>query len=187
MRKINIIAWIVIYSASLKRKPRFHTKSLKIKKTDHKIVISGWFIFVKHVKKKIIQVLTYYTNQCGCINCCFVVKAPANVIMQHKQRQLVLPNWLLCSHPWPIWMSNVPNKSILILLSCTEISLCYIFFSILKNFESNPGFFLRNSIKLLTQNLKKRGNFDMIVLQKLLLSSNLLSDMHDQCVIMKEG
>ena len=27
-------------------------------------------------------------RNCGCINCCFVVKAPANTIMQHKQRQL---------------------------------------------------------------------------------------------------
>ena len=35
----------------LKRKPRFNTKSLKIKKTKHKIVISGWysiFIFLSY-------------------------------------------------------------------------------------------------------------------------------------------
>ena len=46
-----------------------------------------------------------YTMQCGCMNCCFVVKAPANAIMQRKQRQLgqkpflhVLPNRF-----WEIW------------------------------------------------------------------------------------
>ena len=41
-------------------------------------------------------------------DCCFVVKAPASAIMQHKQRHLgqnqfwhVLQIWLMCSHPWP--------------------------------------------------------------------------------------
>ena len=75
------------------------------------ILGQGWLLsnnFCKHVKTVFIQVLSWYTKQCGCINCCFVVKAPANAIMQHKQLQLgqnqfwhVLQNWLLCSHPWP--------------------------------------------------------------------------------------
>ena len=45
-------------------------------------------IFVKHVKTVSIQVLSLYTKQCWCTYCCFVVKAPANAIMQHKQRLL---------------------------------------------------------------------------------------------------
>ena len=49
------------------------------------------------------------------------------------------------------------------MLLCTEISLVIYIFSILRNLESNPGFLLRNSIKLLTQNLEeeKKSNFDM--------------------------
>ena len=50
----------------------------------------------------------FYTKQCECINCCFVVKVPANAIMQHNVANLdktnfdmFLQNWLLCSHPWP--------------------------------------------------------------------------------------
>ena len=48
-------------------------------------------IFVKHFKTVSIQVLSLYTKQCGCINCCFVVKAPANAIMQHKPQ--TMPTW----------------------------------------------------------------------------------------------
>ena len=74
---------------------------------------------------------------------CFVVIAPANAIMQHKQRQLgqskfwhVLQNWLLCSHPWP--------------------NFCYIFF-FFEKCGVKPGFlFTTNSIKLLTQNLGEK-------------------------------
>ena len=107
--------------------------------------------------------LSQYTKQCRCINCCFVGKAPANVIMQHKQCQLgqnqfcyVLPNLLLCSHPWPNMNKRcIKLKYRLIMLSCTKISFVITFFSILINLESNPGFLLRNSIKLLTQNLEK--------------------------------
>ena len=36
----------------------------------------------------VVQVLSLCTMQCGCTNRCFVVKAPANAIMQSKQRQL---------------------------------------------------------------------------------------------------
>ena len=66
-------------------------------------------IFVKHVKTVFLQIChSTQSIQCRWINCRFVVKAPANAIMQHKQHQLVqnqfwhvLQNWLLCSHPWP--------------------------------------------------------------------------------------
>ena len=78
-----------------------------------------------------------------------------------------------------IWMNNIPNQSSLIMLSCTEIRFVIsFFFSILRNLESNSGFHLRNSIKLLTQTLEK-GDFDMFY-KTLLLNSHLLSNMHDQ-------
>ena len=57
------------------------------------------------------------------MNGCFVVKAPANAIMQRKQRQLgqkqflyVSQNLLLRSHPWP----NMNEQ-------CTKmnVELCY--------------------------------------------------------------
>ena len=71
--------------------------------------------------------------QCGCMNCCFVVKAPANTIMQCKQRQLghkqfwhVLQIDCCAAIHGRIWMNNVPNESQIIMLSCTEIS--FIFF-----------------------------------------------------------
>ena len=47
-------------------------------------------IFETHVKTVFVQVLSLCTMQWGCMNCCFVVKAPANAIMQRKQRQLEL-------------------------------------------------------------------------------------------------
>ena len=64
-------------------------------------------------------------------------------------------------------------------------SVLLYLFSMLRNLESNPGFLLRNSIKLLTQNLEK-SNFGMFY-KKLLLSSHLFSIMHDQCVIWKRN
>ena len=76
--------------------------------------------------------------QCGCMNCCFVVKAPANAIMQRKQRELgqkqlwrVLQNWLLRSHPWHgrIWVnSECTHECRIIMLSRTEISFVISFF-----------------------------------------------------------
>ena len=53
-----------------------------------------------------------YITQCGCIiNCCFVVKAPANAIIHAEQST-------------PTWTNQ----------------FCYIFFSLVRNLESNPGF-----------------------------------------------
>ena len=77
------------------------------------VVHIGWvrdgcsaIIFVKHVKT--LHPSFVIVHKSVQMHCRFVVKAPANVIMQHKQRQLgqnqlwhVLQNWLLCSHPWP--------------------------------------------------------------------------------------
>ena len=130
-------AWIVksllgnVQCESQKRKPRFNFKSLQNEKTDHKTNNREWYyyffsfiwhidhaywlsddcsaiIVVKHVKTVSIQVFSLYTKQCGCTYCCFVVKAPANAIMQHNNAYLdktniwhVLPKLLLCSHTWP--------------------------------------------------------------------------------------
>ena len=71
------------------------------------------------------------------MHCCFIVKAPANAIMQHKQRQrgqnqfwYVLHNWLLCSHPWP----NMNEQCIYTKLKQTNYAImhwnqfCYIYF-----------------------------------------------------------
>ena len=75
--------------------------------------------------------------------CC--VKAPANAIMQHKQRQLgqnqfwhVLQNWLLCSHPWPKYEWTLYQIKVdWWMLSCTEISF---FFFNFEKFWDKPGF-----------------------------------------------
>ena len=91
-------------------------------------------IFVKHVKTVFNQVLSLYTKQCGCINCCFVVKAPANAIMQRKcqlgQKQFWLFYKLNCCAAihGRIWMNDVPNESRIIMLSCTEVSFVISFF-----------------------------------------------------------
>ena len=77
------------------------------------------------------------------------------------------------SHPWPN-MNELCTK-----LKWTNYvimywnQLCYIFFQFLRNFESNRGFLLRNSIKLI---LKTWKNLFWHVLQKWLLSSHLLSN-----------
>ena len=59
----------------------------------------GWLtqqsFFVKHVKNVFIQVLRLCAMQCGCMNCCFVVKAPANANMQPKQCQLGQHNFVM--------------------------------------------------------------------------------------------
>ena len=78
---------------------------------NHKIVISGWLliaylffiwyigrsywvrdgahcsaIILKSMMSKLSS--SKFWVQCRCMNCCFVVKAPANAILQHKQHQL---------------------------------------------------------------------------------------------------
>ena len=86
--------------------------------------------------------------QCGCMNCCFVVKAPANAIMQHKQRQIgqnycdmFYKMYCCAAIHGQIWMNNVPNKRRIILLCHHALkSVLLYLFSILRNFESNPGF-----------------------------------------------
>ena len=71
----------------------------------------------------------------------------------------VLQKLLLCSHPWPN-MNELCTK-----LKFTNYTImrwnqfCYLF-SILRNFESNPGFLLRNSIELILKTWKK-SNLDM--------------------------
>ena len=56
-------------------------------KHDTQTHILGFYSSID-VKNVSIQVLSLYTKPCGCTYCYFVVKAPANAIMQHKQRQL---------------------------------------------------------------------------------------------------
>ena len=112
-----------------------------------------------------------------------LVKAPA--IMQHKQRQLgqnkfwhVLPNWMLCSHPWP----NM-NKQ------CTKLkktnnanrqSFVISFFNFEK-FGVKPGFLFTQ----LNQATYSKRKVILTCFTKWLLSSHLLSNMHEQCVIWK--
>ena len=85
-----------------------------------------------------------------------------------------------------IWMNNVPNKSWLIMLSCTEFSFVIYFFSILGNLESNRVSFYAIQSSYL---LKNWGEIIILACfyKKLLLSSHLLSNMHDQCVIWKRN
>ena len=54
-----------------------------------------------------------------------------------------------------IWKNYVPNYIRIIMLACTTISFVIFFLKFLRQLESNPGFLLRNSIKLLTQNMEK--------------------------------
>ena len=73
----------------------------------------------------------------------------------------VLQKLLLCSYPWPN-MNELCTK-----LKLTNYAImrwnqfCYICFLILRNFESNPGFLLRNSIELILKTWGKKSNFDM--------------------------
>ena len=105
----------------------------------------------------------------GCINCCFVVIAPANAIMQHKHRQLgqnqfwhVLQNWLLCSHPWPNMNEHCTKlkKTNLLCYHALKSVCCYLFL-ILRNLESNPGF-LFTQLNQATYSKFGKSNFDMI-------------------------
>ena len=59
---------------------------------------------------------------CGCMNCCFAGKAPANAIMQANNA-----NDCAVIHG-QIWMNNVPSESRIIMLSYTEISSVICFF-----------------------------------------------------------
>ena len=82
---------------------------------------------------------------CGCMNCCFVVKAPTNAIMQHKQHQLGQTKMFYkidcCVEiHGRIWMNNEPNESRIIMLSRTEISFCYIIFFNFVKFGIKPRF-----------------------------------------------
>ena len=87
--------------------------------------------------------------QCGCLNCCLVVKVPANAIMQRKQRQLGqktfwhgLQNWLLRSHPWPNMneqCTNLPNESKIIIRHWNQF--CYIFFQVWEIWSQTRDFF----------------------------------------------
>ena len=55
------------------------------------ILGQGWLLnnhFVKHVKTVFIQVFVIVHKAVRMHYCCFVVKAPAKAIMQHKHRQL---------------------------------------------------------------------------------------------------
>ena len=93
--------------------------------------------------------LMIFTMQCGCMHCCFVVKAPANAIMQRKQRQLghkqfwhVLQNWLLSVQPsiaeyeWTMYRMKVEWLCYHALKSVYYIYIFFFFFYL----ESNPGF-----------------------------------------------
>ena len=55
-----------------------------------------------------------------------------------------LHNWLLCSHPWPKWMNNVPNESRIIIchhaLKSVLLYLFFLFFWGGEILESNLGF-----------------------------------------------
>ena len=44
---------------------------------------------------------------CGCINCCFVVKAPAKAITQRKQRQLEEKQFWHTLQNWLLWQGSV--------------------------------------------------------------------------------
>ena len=98
-------AKIYIVWVKRKRKPRFSPKSLKIKKKNHDfffqwmiaylfffymvhwsfILGQGWLLcnnFCKACQNCLHPSFeVVYTVQCGCMNCCFVVKAHANAIM----------------------------------------------------------------------------------------------------------
>ena len=69
------------------------------------------------------------------MNCCFVVKAPLNAIMQCKQCQLrqnqfwqVLQNLLLCSHPWPNMKEQCTTWKTKNYAIMHWNQFCYIFF-----------------------------------------------------------
>ena len=95
------------------------------------------------------------------------MKAPANAIMQHKQRQLgqnqfwhVLQNWLLCSHSWPN-MNEQRTK-----LKETNYAImhwnkfCYIFFQFWEIWSQTLVFFYTTQSSYLLKTWKK-SNFDM--------------------------
>ena len=82
------------------------------------------------------------------------------IIFFVKQFWHALHKWLLSSHPWPnmnnqctIWKKN---KYAIMYWN----QFCYIYFSILRNFESNRGFLLCDSIELILKTWKT-FNFDM--------------------------
>ena len=172
----NCYACIAIYSVSKKKEKRKGNRDsilnlskskrqiTKLLLVDDSIFIILWYgtklaaqqpFFVKHVKTLVIQVLSKYTKQCGCINCCFVVKTPANAITQHKQRLLGQNQFWHVLQNCHVQPSLAPIKFTMYQIEVDD-KLCYheqmfllYLLSILRNLESNPGFLLRNSIKLL--------------------------------------
>ena len=102
------------------------------------LIVSGMaaqqsFYFVKHIKTVFVQDLSLYTMQCRCRNCCFVVKAPANAIMQRKQCQLGQKQFwcitkLIAVHPsmseyeWTMYQMKV------VCYHALKLVLFYLFF-----------------------------------------------------------
>ena len=94
-----------------------------------------------------------------------------------------LQKWLLSSHPWP----NMNDQCTIYerkinMLSCTEISFVIsLFFFNFEKFGVKPWFPFTQLNRANTQNLEKI-NVDMFY-KDWLLSSHLLSNMRDQCII----
>ena len=125
-------------------------------------------IFVKHVKTVSIQVLSLYTKQCGCKSyCCFVVKAPANAIMQHKQRLLgqsqfdmFYKHYCCAAIHCQIWMNYICTKWKLTNYAIMHWNkFCYICFQFWDILSQTRVSFTQ-LIRANTHNLEK-SNFDM--------------------------
>ena len=123
---------------------------------------------------------TFTTKQQWCVRTALCAMAK----LGWRQFWHALQKWLLSSHHWPNVCDQLshPHERKWICYHVLKSVLLYLF-SILRNFESNRGYLLRNSIELM---LKTWKNELRHVLQKI-LSSHLLSNMRDQCIIWKKN
>ena len=157
------------------------------------ILGQGWllnFVFVKHVKLSSSKFCHSTQSSADALIVALLWKIPQmpscctnNANLDKTNFDMFYKTDCCASIHDQIWMNNVPNLSRLIMLSCTEISFDISFFNV-ENFGVKPGF---PFTQLNQATYSKLGGKKYILtrLTKWLLSSHLLSNMHDQCVIWK--
>ena len=126
----------------------------KSKRKNLQIVISGWWhIYVSFIwdigsgmatQQSFLESMSKlsssrfgvcYTTQCGCMNCCFVVKASAqmpswganNANLDKNNFDIFYQIDCCAAIYGRMWTNNAPNESRITMLSCTEIILLYLF------------------------------------------------------------
>ena len=119
--------------------------------------MSNWFCLSRRCLCCLVALRgTFTTKQQWCIRTALCAMAK----LGWRQFWHAWQKWLLSSHPWPNMGDQCTTwkKNEYAIMYWNQF--CYIFFSVLRHFESNRGYLLRNSIELTLKTLEKI-NFDM--------------------------